>query len=168
MTTQSGKSEAGQLCLQAKTAADLMVPRPVSVRADATVAEALDLLIDKGFSAAPVIDEAGRPVGVLSRSDLLIHDRERRRSGVPDYYSHSDLSMAGASPGPRPEADARVRVADLMTPAIFTVLPEAPVHRVVSDMLALRVHRLFVSDKNGVLVGVISALDVLSHLHPQD
>ena len=36
--------------------------------------------------------------------------------------------------------------------------------RVVSDMLGLHVHRLFVVDAAGVLVGVISTMDVLRHL----
>jgi CBS domain-containing protein len=167
MTMQPGKDEAERLVLDAKTAADLMVRDPVSIRADATLAEALDLLVNKGFSAAPVIDEAGRAVGVLSRSDLLVHERERIRGGVPDYYSRSDLTLAGAPSGYRHEGDPGVRVRDLMTPAVFSVAPDAPVRRVVHDMLALKVHRLFVSDRNGILVGVISALDVLEHLRPR-
>src|SRR5262249_2802727 len=64
------------LALRAETAADLMTPDPVSIGADATIKEAVAFLTDKGFSAAPVIDRAGRPVGVLSRSDVLVHDRE--------------------------------------------------------------------------------------------
>ena len=59
-----------------------------------------------------------------------------------------------------------MRVSDLMTPVVFTVAPDAPASRVVGDMLALKVHRLFVSDRAGVLLGVISALDVLQHLRP--
>jgi CBS domain-containing protein len=55
-----------------------------------------------------------------------------------------------------------------MTPAVFSVAPDAPARRVVGDMLALRVHRLFVSDTSGVLLGVISALDVLNHLRPRE
>jgi CBS domain-containing protein len=164
MTTEPGKGE--RLVLDAETAADLMVRGPVSIRADATLAEAFDLLIGKGFSAAPVIDEAGRAVGVLSRSDLLIHERERTRGGVPDYYSRSDLT-AGAAPGNPPQGGAGARVADLMTPAVFSVAPGAPARRVIEDMRALKVHRLFVSDQSGVLVGVISALDVLEHLRPR-
>ena len=63
-----------RLALQADTAADLMTANPVSVSQNASLREALALLIDKGYSAAPVIDKAGRPVGVLSRSDLLVHE----------------------------------------------------------------------------------------------
>ena len=51
-----------------------------------------------------------------------------------------------------------------MTPAVFAVAPDTPIHRVVSDMVGLHVHRLFVVDEVGVLVGVISTMDVLRHL----
>jgi CBS domain-containing protein len=151
MNAVSERTLSGPLVLDAATAADLMGPNIVSIQADATVAEAVELLIAKGFSAAPVIDETGRAVGVLSRSDLLVHDRERTRGTAAD--------------GPSDE-DKGVCVCDLMTPVVFSVPPDAPAARVVADMLALKVHRLFVSDAGGVLLGVISALDVLEHLRP--
>ena len=52
-----------------------------------------------------------------------------------------------------------------MTPAVFAVAPDTPVRRVVSDMIGLHVHRLFVVDDDGILVGVISTMDVLKRLH---
>src|SRR5262245_39936374 len=80
--------------LDAATAADLMPPNPVSIRTGATVQEAVAFLTDRGFSAAPVIDAAGRPVGVLSRADIVVHDRERAHApaAVPDYYETNDLA----------------------------------------------------------------------------
>ena len=59
------------MMLDARTAEDLMTSNPVSIRASATLSEAVTFLTDRGFSAAPVIDEAGRPLGVISRTDLL-------------------------------------------------------------------------------------------------
>jgi len=159
------------LALHAETAADLMTVNPVSVREDATLREALGLLIDKGYSAAPVIDDAGRPVGVLSRSDLLVHDRETavhlRRE--PEFYHQSELHTAAGEQlgrGFQVEKVDRTQVRELMTPAILCVAPQATVAKVVADLVNLKVHRLFVVDDNGVLVGVISAMDVLRHLHP--
>jgi CBS domain-containing protein len=155
--------------LYAETATELMTPNPVSVRDVATVREAISLLIDKGISAAPVIDEAGRPVGVLSRADILVHDREtiRHLAMAPEYYHRSDLvldSGEALTEGFQVERADDDQVRDLMTPAVFSVTPETPAYRVVADMVALKVHRLFVVDRSGVLVGVISALDVLRHL----
>jgi CBS domain-containing protein len=157
------------LTLWAETAADLMTPNPVSIGADETVKEAVAFLTDKGFSAAPVIDDAGRPNGVLSRSDILVHDREKVEyaAPVPDYYEETELTTrAGESlrSGFLVENVDRTRVRDIMTPVVFSVTPETPVRTVVEDMLALKVHRLFVVGGDGVLVGVISALDVLQHL----
>lgn len=129
--------------LRAATAAELMCPELVSVREDAFVPEAVALLTRKGFHAAPVIDDAGRPVGVLSFTDLLVHERNRKNT-APD--------------------SARVR--DLMTPAVFSVPRTAPARRVIGDLVGLCVHQLYVVDEAGVLVGVITALDVLRHMAP--
>jgi CBS domain-containing protein len=61
----------------------------------------------------------------------------------------------------------RTPVRDLMTPILFTVNLDTPASKVVEEMLLLKVHRLFVVDDNGVLVGVITALDILRHMHFQ-
>lgn len=160
-----------RLTLDVETAAELMTPNPVSIREYATVKEAVALLIDKGISAAPVIDRAGRPTGVLSRSDLLVHDREQVEylKPVPEYFDRVELAAPSGEklpPGFQVEKVDQTRVKDLMTPVVFSVRPETPVGRAVEEMVSLKVHRLFVVDESGVLVGVISALDVLRHLRP--
>jgi CBS domain-containing protein len=158
-----------RLSLNADTAAELMTPNPISIRDCATVREAVALLTDRGFSAAPVIDASGRPVGVLSRSDILVHDREKVEyvSPVPEYYARSDLTTESGEPlrqGFQVEKVDATEVRDLMTPVVFSVPPDAPARRVVEDLVGWKVHRVFVVDETGVLVGVISALDVLRRL----
>jgi len=170
MTVSTLPATSRRLVLQADTATDLMTANPVSVSENATLREALALLVDKGYSAAPVIDMAGRPVGVLSRSDLLVHDREtfEHLSEAPEYYNKKELHTPGGEPlgrGYQVEKVDRTRVRDLMTPAVFCVAPDAPAGRVISELVGLNVHRLFVVDNLGVLVGVISATDVLRRLH---
>jgi CBS domain-containing protein len=140
-----------RLRLEAETAADLMTSNPVSVREDATVPEVTALLTDKGICAAPVIDDAGRPVGVVSQSDILIHERESAKCPEPV-----------TAEGPGREAD-RMQVGEIMTPVVFSVGPETPAAKVVEELRSLRVRRLFVVDAAGVLVGVISTHDILRH-----
>ena len=116
---------------------------------------------------------AGAPVGVLSQTDLVIHDRERidvlttYRDPLEDFTEYAEIPInpkrAGRDVAVGSVADA-AQVRDLMTPTVFTVRLDAPAAQVVEDMLALRVHRLFVVDKGGVLVGVITATDVLRRL----
>jgi len=158
---------ASELTLHAKTAADLMAPNPISIRAGANVREALGLLTDKGYSAAPVIDDAGHPVGVLSRGDLLQHDREKPDHLAPSeaYFYEQDLhtKKGKVREGFQIENVDQTIVRDIMTPAIFTVAPTDSAAKVVHEMVSLHVHRLFVVER-GVLVGVITSMDVLKQL----
>jgi CBS domain-containing protein len=128
------------LFLHADHAQDMMTPNPVSLREDATMPEAVALLTQRGFSAAPVIDEAGRPIGVLSQVDILVHEQR-----------------GGSAEG--------MRVRDVMTPVVYSVALDTSAASVVEQMVALRVRRLFVVDSDSVLVGVISAYDILRRLH---
>jgi len=130
------------LTLRANTAAELMTPGPVSLSASDTVAEATAFLTEKAFGAAVVIDDAGHPLGVVTKTDVLVHARQRRPGLEPDDTP----------------------VTEFMTPAVFSVRPDTPARSVVEQLLALNVHHLFVADPAGVIVGVISPVDVLRKL----
>jgi CBS domain-containing protein len=157
-----------RLQLNADTAADLMTKNPVSINQNAYLKEALALFTSRGFTVAPVIDDAGRAVGVLSSSDILVHDRETVDYLVPEVESSPMVTGEGEpiSRGFQVENVDTTRVGDLMTPAVFSVNPSTPASRVVTEMLRLHVHHLFVVDDAGTLVGVISPLDILRNLVP--
>ena len=160
---------ARRTILWAVTASDLMTANPVSISAEAPVREALALFADKGFSAAPVIDEAGRPVGVISQADIVVHDRETV-AYVPKLPATEPKETPAGEKLPRGfqiEDVDRTRVRDIMTPAVFSVGPHTPAQTVIEEMLGLNVHRLFVIGPDGVLVGVISAFDILRRLRPE-
>src|SRR5438132_11464112 len=104
MTSAPPPDVVPRLVLPELKAAELMTPNPVSLREGATVREAVELLTRLGISGAPVIDEAGRPVGVVSGTDVLVHDRE-----AVDYAGAAD------------DEEGAARVGDIMTPVVFCV-----------------------------------------------
>jgi predicted transcriptional regulator len=120
-----------------------MTRNPLSISEVATLREAAVFLTSKDISAAPVINEAGRPVGVISLADIVrcVHVSEVSDTRLP------------------------LTVREVMTPVVFFVRPDTPVANVVNDLLDCAVHRLFVVDDNEVLIGVISTLDLLRHLY---
>jgi CBS domain-containing protein len=138
--TSSLKTQAiPRMTLCAETAADMMTPNPMSIRDNATVREAVALFTEKHFSAAPVIDKAGRPVGVLSQADIIVHDREKvdHLAAVPEYYEKSELTTDKGESlewGFQVEGVDPARVSDLMTPIVFSVSPDTPATRVVEEM----------------------------------
>ena len=145
-----------RMILEATKAKDLMQPNPVSIEESASIREGVAFLVGKKFSAAPVIDHAGRPVGVVSGADILVHHREKVRPAAPPDHYHGTEEMDRAS------------IKDIMTPVVYSISLDAPVTEVIQQLLGLKVHRLFVVDKDGVLVGVISSMDMLRHLRPEN
>src|SRR4051812_33988482 len=130
------------LTLKAATAAQIMTAGPVSLAHTDTVPEALAFFTERGFGAAVVIDAAGHPLGVVTKTDVLVHTRRRKPGLEPDDTP----------------------VTEFMTPAVFSVRPDTPARSVVEQLLELGVHHLFVTDASGVIVGVISPTDVLRQL----
>lgn len=147
------------------TAEDLMTPNPLSLEESLSLREAIAFLIDRGISGAPVIDKSGRPVGVLSQSDVMVHDRETVEHIAPVEHESGAPLPRDMRRGFQIEKVDRTQVRDLMTPVVFSVALSTTAAKVVEQMCELNVHRLFVVDRNGILVGVISALDILRHLN---
>ena len=129
------------MTLRAEIARELMTPGPYSLADTDTVEQAAAFLTDRGFGAAVVIDDAGHPLGVVTKTDILVHAKQHPAVG-----------------------DDSATVADVMTPAVFSVREDTSAESVVEQMLALNVHHLFVVDDAGVVVGVISPLDIVRQL----
>ncbi|HEV3142610.1 MAG TPA: CBS domain-containing protein [Gemmataceae bacterium] len=144
------------------TASDLMTANPLSIREDATLAEAIRFMTDHALSGAVVINAAGRPVGVITNTDILVHQREclpgREMPLIPmsEWTAENEL--------PEDSAAGRPYVGQVMTPIVFTVRSDDSARKVVEQMAALNIHRLFVVDEVSVVIGVISALDVLRRI----
>jgi CBS domain-containing protein len=63
---------------------ELMTAQPVCARADAPLAEAVVSMDQAGVNRVPVVDTGGRPVGILTRDDVLhVLARSLRRLGLP-------------------------------------------------------------------------------------
>jgi CBS domain-containing protein len=148
-----------------------MTANPLSIRHDATIGDAAAFLVGHEISAAPVVDDAGRAVGVISHTDVVRHDSEAALKDPHDaeYYRALDRrcppAMREAVYGKKVET---VRARDVMTPVVVQVTTQDSAVSVVAKLLALKIHRLFVVDQSGTLVGVISTLDILRCLHRPD
>ncbi len=61
-------------------ARDVMSKPVISVHPDTPLGEIARLLLDKGISAVPVVDEKGAPIGMVSEDDLIRPDRAAREA----------------------------------------------------------------------------------------
>ncbi|MEM7245089.1 MAG: CBS domain-containing protein [Acidobacteriota bacterium] len=73
--SEQEKQEDRMLMLQ--TAADLMTTDVATVGPNVTLKDVVAQMIEKKFGAMPVVDDRGRPVGIITSIDLLklLHER---------------------------------------------------------------------------------------------
>jgi CBS domain-containing protein len=150
--------------LTAKFASDVMTTNPVSVSEESSLQEVVALFTDHHCHVAPVIDVSGRPVGVVSSTDLILHAREHPLEAQLEDSEHEKYSQQKGPEGFSVEVVDPTRVRDLMTPFLITVTVDEPIQEVVQKLVSSKVHHLFVVDEDKTLVGVISTVDVIRHL----
>lgn len=135
-------------------ARDLMTTDVVTLRPETTVKEAAVTLAGRAVASAPVVDDSGAVVGIVSEIDLLAHDVP------PDPLTR--LSFAPDEVEPPPSV-----VADVMTRRVVTLPPEADAADFLRRMLADRIVCIPVTDGD-TLVGVVSRRDLLRLLARPD
>jgi CBS domain-containing protein len=129
--------------------------RPViTVRPDTSVKQVAALLVQQQISAVPVVDDAGRLVGIVSQADL-----------VP---RHGALQSRGEFEHVEQLLDFLPRTAaDVMTRAVLTVPEDADVTQAARIMLDEHVKQVPVV-RDGKVVGIISRRDLLRPLARSD
>jgi CBS domain-containing protein len=140
----------------------------ITVSPDTPLADLQRLFVEEGIGGAPVVDDGGCVVGVISASDLLRAVEEERDSAVAEpHYFRDTLEFSGPDWGHALEDFqdrlAELRVADAMTEGVVMVPPEAPVSEVARRLRGHRVHRILVVE-DGILAGIISTFDLVALL----
>ena len=147
------------------TAADLMSRDIVTIPRHLSVRGAAHRLAQSHVGGAPVIDETGRCVGVLSTTDLVRWmDRgdSPYRSPLAREEFHTPWQMADIERLPQEE------VGRLMTTDLVSVTPQTRIGQLARQMLDAHIHRLFVLDERGRPAGVIAATDLLAAVADYD
>ncbi len=135
------------------TVRDVMTTRVVSVRKDASFKEMAGMLRSTRISAFPVIDDAGRVIGVVSEADLLVKEA---------VLADGTSMLAALRHFREEEKAAGVTAGDLMTSPAVTIGPEATVEAAARLMYDRRIKRLPVVNSAGRLLGIIGRVDVLA------
>ena len=141
-------------------APDVMTREILSVGPDTTVAEAIRTMLDNRISGLPVIDEAGRLVGILTEGDLMRRGETGTERQRPRWLEI--LMGPGRLAGEYVRTHGR-KVDGIMTRDVVSVTPDTPLKEVVELMERRRIKRVPVLDGD-VLVGILSRADLLCAL----
>lgn len=148
------------------TARELMVTDVRTVHPDWPVEQLATFFQQHVITGAPVVDDDGMLVGVVSLTDIAEYTAEAGQevgqfglsrsyhASADDAYDEEDLVTLRVQESP----DARVR--DVMTTRVHRVDTDATVQRVADTMLKQRIHRVLITE-DGELKGLITAFDLV-------
>lgn len=160
----------GHLSVSDVMSSDVRVARPST-----TVTELIELLVDNHISGVPVVSDQGHPVGVVSATDVLRLASLEAGNGQSSYGTAA--SFGGDIDGGRgsffmesgPSARlpdgltpglADWTVADIMTPATFSVGPDATLPQLAQFLMRGQIHRALVT-RGTDLLGIVTAFDIV-------
>jgi CBS domain-containing protein len=135
----------------------------ICVRPELSVDDLLSLFLDRGVSGVPVVDSHGKPLGVVSKTDVIRDTRERGDTDEIDIaptatWQAKDLEVLG---GFHVHEGKRVTAAEIMTPVVLTLHESANIGQAAALMAYEGVHRLPIVSDDGQVVGLLSTLDIL-------
>lgn len=109
------------------------------------------LFLERGISGAPVIDDDSRPIGVVSKTDLIRACFAKFKAGSNGSDGQTDAPV-----------DATVR--QIMMPVPFVLPQNERLSRAAALMAFESVHRVLVVAEDGKIAGIITALDIVRWL----
>jgi molybdopterin-containing oxidoreductase family membrane subunit len=139
-------------------AKDIMTCKVISVSPETTIEEMSKRLVAKRITGVPVVDEKNKVVGVVSESDIIfaeIHQEphlvERLKKVVlPETHEIEGVPGTTAS--------------EIMTSPPITAREETPLIELIEMTTEKKIKRIFIVDKEGHLVGVVSKIDLVKAL----
>ena len=141
------------------TAGELMTREIVTVHPETPLRQAVRLMIDRGFSGMPVVDDDGKAVGMLTEGDLMRWSEEQNPRArwwldmLADGYELSTEFLNTIR-----DEHARVRAA--MTKQVFGVAEDTPA-REIAKMLSERGIKRVPVLRDGRPVGIITRRDLV-------
>jgi acetoin utilization protein AcuB len=124
---------------------DIMTAKPVTVRQDSTLRQALEAMEQAGCQHLPVLSVDGHLVGILSDRDI------RQALNLPqvlrEHWEEDDVAN-------------HLLVRTLMTPAPITTEPDSSADEAARLMLVNRISCLPVM-RSETLVGIVTKSDIL-------
>lgn len=143
---------------------EIMTDAVVTVTTNVRLDVLAKVFLDCGISGAPVIDERGRPVGMVSKTDLL-QAAVAPLEEAGEAEVHSVRTAEGVElefgPGFRPEHLATRTVGEVMMPLTYAIPDTATVAQAAALMAHEGIHRVVVTSDDDSVVGLVSTLDVL-------
>src|ERR1700745_1184310 len=133
-------------------AADVMTPDPFCISPDASITEAIGVMLERKFSGLPVVDARGSLVGIVTEGDLLRRTETGTQRKRPSWIEF--LMGPGRLATEYVQTSGR-RVSDGMTPPGRTGTEDTPLDAISHLTERHQIRRALVV-RESKLVGIVT------------
>lgn len=145
------------------TAKDIMTRDPITISPETDIAQTAQILLEKHINGLPVVDDAGKLVGILCQSDLIA---QQKNIPLPSLFTLLDgyIPLTSLKRIDKEVEKISATTAEIaMTPNPVTVNVDTGIEDIAALMVDKDFHTLPVMDGDN-LVGIIGKEDVLKTL----
>jgi CBS-domain-containing membrane protein len=146
--------QLARLAVPHREVREVMSSPVVTVRPDLDVRHAAEVMLRRKLKRLPVVDAAGRLVGIVSRVDLL-HTVARGAEGERAEEYHPP-HVTGAAP-----------VRSIMTTTVPAIPADATLPQVVNAVASTRLNQAVVVDERRHVLGIVTDAELIERLTPQ-
>jgi predicted transcriptional regulator len=148
---------------KARSVKDVMNPDVMTVADEMTTGELARYLTEREISGAPVVDNQGHLIGVVSMTDIgryMAEPSDLESTRGSEFYRDSADEVTLEDFGQRYIEQSAATVRDVMTPIVHQVPANATVAEAARVMVREHIHRLVVTQGRQP-VGIITSMDLL-------
>jgi predicted transcriptional regulator len=141
---------------------EIMTTPVVTAMPQMSLRELGQLLMRTKVSGVPVVDAEGRPIGVVSKSDIIDRiQNDEEAFGMEKLFYRTAFGVRGElGPGFHLDPGDETTVEELMTPLVLSVSADTPISLAARMMAFEQVHRVIVTDE-GRMVGILTTMDIV-------
>ncbi len=146
------------------TAKQIMTRKIISVELELEVSELASLFWKNRIGGAPVVDESGKLVGIVTESDLI---DQSKKVHIPTIMTILDSMIFLENPAKLDKEIKKMtgtKVKDIYSSEVITVNEDTPMSELATIMADRRMHTLPVVDGDKI-VGVIGKADIIRNLY---
>ncbi|GIW21846.1 MAG: hypothetical protein KatS3mg068_0853 [Candidatus Sericytochromatia bacterium] len=124
------------------------------------------LIIEKNINSLPVVNQNNNLLGLVSKTDLikLLHSNTESLYHIINAYEKDSRSLALSDLMNELSFVKNLEekeVKDIMKTFVFSAKENSTIENVSKEMYKNRIHQVYIVNNEGVLVGLISSMDLL-------
>ena len=142
------------------TAADVMTRDVITVKKETTIRELAELFTQHRISSAPVVDDNGEMIGIVTETELIEQDKSLH---IPTVISLFDWVIYLESDKKFEKELNKMTgqtVGDIYTHKVETVMPATPVSDLADIMSSRKINAIPVVEGNKV-IGIVARIDLI-------